>query len=131
MLKTDRTGPGHKTREFIALFIVDPHHPLPSTAPLFYARQGLVQMHHTMASFDPLLEIVLQYLGGYMTQSERRDLRVAVFREQMTPRKLGKFIMYTTGNGDCKTVCWANPDFIRGATKVLKGSDTDSGCDAT
>ena len=90
MTNTDKTRPA--SRDFLALFIVDPAHPLGITAQQFLLEQAQEQSSTS---------------GTSPASIEKEDLRMALLREQMAPAgEFGSKGLTAAGNGCFGMLGW-------------------------
>lgn len=122
VLEINNTSSMAEIREFVCVFVIDPRSPLVSTQR--YATTQLVLQDFP----NDLVNVLFAYDDhpSMKPMNERKRLRKSVFTEQMKPKQLGTFLMYSTGNGDCQTVGWASATQLQEtAGQHLFGTDSE------
>jgi Protein of unknown function (DUF4246) len=105
-----------QVREFLCLFIVDPLHRLPTATDLHQAMKIGDIVLTFLGHIRELRNLVMDYFGTskdstvFPSIAVAKQIRSILFQDQMKPKQNGTWMLYSTGNGDCKQVGWsANP----------------------
>ena len=105
-----------QVREFICIFIVDPNakERLPTAVRLHqeYSRTSAFDTLQQYVVVNDLLKIIQQYCppdeGVHYSIERAKQIRQLLFADQMKPKQNGTWMLYSTGNGDCKAVGWSS-----------------------
>lgn len=121
VLTLTNTGTGCGSRDFLAFFVLDPREPvLPSSyvfqsaMPSQIAAAGhildLACERHCSGQRLPadIIERIFRFASAVCQPPAREAaaLRQRLHDDQMQAKRLGNWVIYACGNGDCHEVCW-------------------------